>query len=343
LKILLFSNGFYPALGGIESISETLADDFVREGHDVCLITRTKGNGVKRFSYPIYRLPSIVVVIKMIFWADVVFENNPCLRMSWPLYFLKKAHVTALQTWIGHPDKSKTIIERLKIKLVKRSSRVIACSDAIRKNIIPYATTVGNPYDDVVFKRIHSISKQKDFVFLGRLVSDKGADLAIKAFEILSSEYLDKSLTLTVIGEGDEEVKLRGLAAQSRFSKNIFFKGSLKGKQLCETLNEHRYLLIPSIWKEPFGIVALEGMACECIPIVSAGGGLPDAVGLAGLVFERGSVADLVEKMRIVLNEENVRQVLLDSATSQLSNHKSLTVSRIYLSMFQQSLNDLKL
>lgn len=45
--------------------------------------------------------------------------------------------------------------------------------------------------------------------------------------------------------------------------------------------------MIPSVWGEAFGIVALEGMASGCIEICSDSDGLQEAIGNNGFLFKR--------------------------------------------------------
>ena len=99
--------------------------------------------------------------------------------------------------------------------------------------------------------------------------------------------------------------------------------GELLGK-LVEELNSHKIMVIPSLWEEPFGNVALEGMACGCLVLASYGGGLPDAVGKAGLTFKRGSVEDLVKKLSLIYNDPNVEHKLRDHSNNHLRNHEEI-------------------
>ena len=176
-----------------------------------------------------------------------------------------------------------------------------------------------------------------DFVFLGRLVSDKGVDLAIEAIAILNSE--NKNYKLTIIGDGPELQKLIMQAADLGISEHVTFLGSLKGGALVEHLKQHQFMLIPSRWKEPFGVVALEAIACGCIPIVSDGGGLPDAVGNAGLVFQRGSLVDLVNKIRTLLKDSILRGKLIEAGPVHLASHHPDAIAKKYLSLLKGAIN----
>ena len=92
-------------------------------------------------------------------------------------------------------------------------------------------------------------------------------------------------VSLTVIGAGPELSALKERVTALNLTGRVKFTGGLTGNALVDELRQHKFILIPSKWREPFGVVALEGMAAGCIPIVADGGGLPDAVGNAGVIF----------------------------------------------------------
>lgn len=337
LKILFFSHKFNPDIGGIESISEMLANAFVEGNADVRLITWSESKANIDFPYEVIRNPGKAELLKAFSWADVVFENNPCLRMSWPNILFGKPQVIGLQTWIGKPGDVLSRGDKLKRLWVRRASKVIACSEVVRKEIAHDAIVIGNPYNNKLFRKRPDVERGLDFVFLGRLVSDKGADLAIKAF----AQYKKKAAadgnntSLTIIGDGPELMTLKSIVGDNNLTDSVFFKGSLKGEALVECLNQHRFLLVPSLWREPFGIVALEGIACGCIPIVSDGGGLPDAVGKAGLVVKRGDVNELTEAMFNLKIDEQLQTNLKSAACVHLEEHECMNVAKRYLAVIE--------
>jgi glycogen(starch) synthase len=60
-------------------------------------------------------------------------------------------------------------------------------------------------------------------------------------------------------------------------------------------------MVVPSVMEEPFGIVALEGLACGCRMVISKAGGLPEAVGRFARIFRNGDVAELSAALRYEL------------------------------------------
>ncbi|MCD0486862.1 glycosyltransferase family 4 protein [Pedobacter sp. MC2016-14] len=346
MRILFITNFFYPYIGGIEVNSEILANGFHREGHEVKLITWTAEIGDSKFDYPVIRQPNLSTLVKAHKWADVVYENNPCLKLSWPAFIFGKTSVVALRTWVSRLDGTSGWQDKLKLLWLKRAAKVIAVSKVIRDECWPEAIVIGNPYREKIFRVIPECSRTKDFVFLGRLVSDKGADLAIKALRDLnawgsSGKFSQSEFSLTIIGDGDELTSLKELVNELGLAHSVVFAGALRGEEMVKLLNEHKYLLVPSMWKEPFGNVALEGMACGCLPIVADGGGLPDAVGDAGVVFERGNLDALVLAIKKLLNDPDRESLIRSNAASHLEQHHPDVIIKRYLSVIESTTENL--
>jgi glycosyltransferase involved in cell wall biosynthesis len=109
----------------------------------------------------------------------------------------------------------------------------------------------------------------------------------------------------------------------------------MDGEDLVSILNRHRVIAIPSRWREPFGMVALEGLACGCVPIGSDGGGLPDAIGGAGLTFPRVSIEGLVDGLRRLFLEPNLLDDLGNRAEAHLARHRRDVVCARYLEILR--------
>lgn len=338
MNILFFSHSFYPKIGGIETVSMQLASNFqAQDDVSVIVVSRTKENGRLLFPFPVVRDPSIKEIASLLKWCDVVFENNPCFGMSWLNFLVRKPKVVALHTWIEVPGERAELSKKIKKILLFDYYAVIACSKKIKEYTFKKSLVIENAYDTTLYRDFKGI-KTKDFVFLGRLVSDKGADMCFELIHELKK--LDgKEYSLTIIGDGPEMEPLKELTIIHNISHQVRFLGFLTGQAIVSELNAHRFLLVPSRWEEPFGIVALEGMACGCIPIVSDGGGLPDAVGSAGVVFERNSLDSLVQSTIQLLEDEKKQENLRQLAIVHLSLHTEKKVSERY---FDVILNTLK-
>lgn len=80
------------------------------------------------------------------------------------------------------------------------------------------------------------------------------------------------------------------------------FIGYLNSTQLNGFYRDARFLVVPSVWFEPFGLVAAEAMSRGLPVIASKMGGLSEIIedGVTGLLFEPGNVEDLAAKMKLL-------------------------------------------
>jgi glycogen synthase len=324
MRILFSSHVFAPGVGGIETVSVMLAGEFARRGHEVRLITQTSGHSDAIAGVTVYRRPSSWRVLKLLGWSEVFFHNNISLARAWPLLLVPRPWVVAHHVWIPHTG----VAARLKRWSLRRAT-CIAVSRAIADDFATPSVVIPNPYNDRLFRELPALIRERDLVFVGRLVSDKGADLLVEALALLSSRALLP--TLTVIGTGPEESALRAQVQGKGLGASIQFAGACRGEELVGQLNRHRILVVPSRWQEPFGLVALEGIACGCVVVGSSGGGLGEAMGSCGISFESGNAADLASRLELLLLEAPRIHQLRHAAESHLRQHLLATVAALYL------------
>ena len=134
-------------------------------------------------------------------------------------------------------------------------------------------------------------------LFVGRLSDEKGIDVLLHAMDRVPG------CRLNVIGSGPKD------AAISSHS-NIQRLGFLRRDEIFRHMQTAAYLIMPSIWYETFGMVAVEAFACGLPVIASRMGGMADLIehGRTGLLFEPGSAEDLAKK--IVWAEANPAAML---------------------------------
>ena len=68
--------------------------------------------------------------------------------------------------------------------------------------------------------------------------------------------------------------------------------------------------MVPSLWDEVFGNVAIECMSCGCPVIASDVGGLGHIAKKGGIVFDRGNVSDLAARLETLLCDAELRKQL---------------------------------
>jgi glycosyltransferase involved in cell wall biosynthesis len=333
LKILLSSYLFHPSVGGIESVSKILAEKFAAAGDEVRVITQSPGDEIRGANFQITRRPSIFKVFELLRWCDLFFQNNISLRSLLPALFLRKKILVVHQTWLLDTRGRVTWNNRLKRALLSRVTNV-AISKAIADQIGGHSFVIGNPYDDATFRLLPNVARDKTLAFVGRLVSDKGVDLLLRALKLLQSDNLFPDLT--IVGSGPEEQSLRRLNGELALDRQVTFAGGKSGTALAEILNQHRILVVPSRWAEPFGIVALEGIACGCVVVGSEKGGLKEAIGPCGLRFENGDAGALAAQLKRLLTEPGLQSTLRQNADEHLAKFKSDAVVAAYLRIMRK-------
>jgi glycogen(starch) synthase len=320
MKILLGSHHFFPSTGGIETVSNLLAREFVALGHEVRVVTQTPGNG--DFAFAVVRHPGPFELLRQIRWCDVFLQSNISLRTLWPLLFVRRPLFIAHHIWITDRHGRTGWQERLK-RFVLRFATSFAISDAIARSLPVPSIRVGDPYDDEIFKDTGT-NRTRELIFVGRLVSDKGAALLLDALKLVLAKP-----QLTIVGDGPERAALEKQALQ--LPSQIQFAGPQHGQRLADFLRQHQILVVPSLWQEPFGIVALEGMACGCVVIGSAGGGLPEAIGPCGLTFPNGDARALARAITRLLDDPAERERLRQKASAHLARFTPRRVAGLYL------------
>jgi glycogen synthase len=326
LKILFVSHAFAPSVGGIESMSRLLAAGFVRAGHSVKVVTHTPGDPDAEAEYPVIRRPGARELWRLFSWCDIVVHSNITLRGLWPFIFFRRRWVVIHHTWIRHPRDRQNLSSLLKFAVLPAAdsicvSRALADALPVRAEVIP------NCYDNRVFHGRNGSVPQRDIIFVGRLVPDKGVDLLLEAIRPLEREGLRPSLT--IVGTGPEEPALRELARTRGLESQVSFAGQKSSEEVARLMRDHRVLAVPSRWKEPFGMVALEGIASGCIVVGSREGGLADAIGPGGLTFPNGDVDALATALACTLRAPSPPNP--DAAAKHLSRHRPDDIVRRYL------------
>jgi len=331
LRILLASHVFPPSIGGIETVSRLLAEQWNRMGHEVTVATTTASPAPDVSGYRVIRQPGAASMFGLVKWADVVFQNNVSLRTAWPLAFIHRPWFVTTAIWLKTADRRGGLAVRMKSLALKRAkniyiSRTVAAHVGLPGAIIP------NPYDDATFRPFADIPRDLDLVFVGRLVSDKGVDILLHALAKLRSRGVKPNAT--IIGTGSEETGLRDMTRRLELTEQVVFAGTQRGNDLSRMIARHRIMVVPSRWAEPFGVVALEGIACGCAVVGSNEGGLPEAIGPCGVTFPNGSADSLADAIDGLLRDARQLAAMREAATAHLAKHAPDAIARLYLEAF---------
>ena len=305
-----------------------LAREFTFAGHLVKVVTSTADYDVTSFPFEVIRHPSLQRLLKLVRWCDVVLHNNISLRTAWPLLVIRRPWVIAHHTWIARVDGRVGLRDRLKLFL-SRFATNIAISQSIADHLRVPSVVTGNPYRDDIFKRDPSAVRDRELIFVGRLVRDKGADILIKAMQLLQNRNLRPRLT--IVGSGPEANALQALIEKFQLTGQVDCVGTRTGKELAGLLNRHQIIVVPSRWQEPFGLAALEGIACGCKAVVARCGGLVEAIGRCAISFEHLNSCALADTIETTLRQVSDWELYWQSAEAVLCRCRAKEVARRYL------------
>lgn len=161
--------------------------------------------------------------------------------------------------------------------------------------------------DPDVFRPSSTVQHPPAFVvgYAGRLVAEKGVDVLLRAVA-----QLPPMVRIHIRGGGPEAGALQRLTSELGLSERVQFDPLVPSMQMPEFFNHLSALVLPSRtrpnWKEQFGRVLVEAMACGTPVIGSTCGEIPNVVGEAGLLFPEGDVQALAAHLRVLLTDASL-------------------------------------
>lgn len=335
MRIFFYSTVFAPSVGGIERLAETLCREFVALGHEVVLATETAGdNG---YPFTVSRGASRAELRRLLRWCDVHVQANVSLKAAWMRFLAPRRTFYQHNNVYQRDDGSKHVLDHAKTALARATPGIANSAYTAERTGAEHV--ILNAYDDETFGPAPPWEdKDRELVFLGRLVSQKGCDTLIEALAHLAARDIRPGLT--IIGDGPDRAALERMSAERDLAGQIRFLGGLTGDDLAAELSRHRVIVVPSRYEEPFGIVALEGLACGCIPIVSERGGLTDAIGGHGYSFPNGDAAALADRLEGVLRDMPAARARLDGVERHLARCRARAVAERYLEVFARHVRE---
>ena len=138
---------------------------------------------------------------------------------------------------------------------------------------------------DLYHKDRHAPRAETDFVigYAGRMVEEKGVQVLLRAVAELRGAW-----SLRLLGRGPYQRELEALGARLGLGGRVAYCTGLSYGDMPRELNGLDVLVLPSLtrrnWKEQFGRVLIEAMACEVPVVGSSSGEIPHLIGDAGLI-----------------------------------------------------------
>lgn len=175
-----------------------------------------------------------------------------------------------------------------------------------------------NPIDIDSFKG--DTKESGKILFVGNVTQRKG-------IKELAESVSELDVTLHIVGDGYLQSKIEG--------KNIVKHGKLDYEETKKHLASSEILVVPSLWPEPFGRVAVEGMAAEVPVIVAPYGGLPEVVGDAGMVLKEVTVNELRQSILRLHKDATLRKRLIEKGKAQSKIFHPKTIADKIIDLYE--------
>lgn len=190
----------------------------------------------------------------------------------------------------------------------------VALSESTRNKLINAGidskkiTTISAGVDLRYFDKIYAKKKEiPTIICISRLVSYKRVDLLIEACGLLKNQGLN--FKLEIVGDGPEKETLKGKIIAVNLSEDVSIRSNLGREELAIRLKSADLLCHPSE-QEGFGLVVIEGCASKVPYVISDIDVLVEITknGYGGLVFKKGNLQDLADKIEILIKDEKLRK-----------------------------------
>lgn len=171
--------------------------------------------------------------------------------------------------------------------------------------------------DPAIFKKMDACGIRDKFKlssrfvigYMGRLVREKGLQTLLLAVSRLKADCI-----LVLVGNGPLRQEILEYGRRYGIENRIRIIDHVPSLEVQNYLNCFDCLVLPSLtrpnWKEQFGRVLIEAMACEIPVIGSDSGEIPHVIGDSGFVFHEGDTVELADKLEVLMADQELRESL---------------------------------
>jgi len=330
-KILMIIPSFYPLVGGAERQLIGLLDKLAKTNFEVIVLTRKLSNTedeeilnsariirMSNFKYPLgFLLKLSIWLIKNKLKYDIIHVhtlNSPAFLSSIIGKIVNKPVIIKVTRSSHNTPLSKYnnsfIGKFLFIVIKKLTTKFIAITTDVKNELVQSGVDIDNiisiPNGVEISKNKQTKinKKNKEFIYLGRLIERKRIDILIMAW---NNANMDSRASLKIIGTGKEKVKLEKICLDLGLQNSITFTGEKKHSDIKKFLKYSDVIILPSS-SEGMSNALLEGMSYGLIPIVSNIKANKDLVkdGQNGYLFNTTSeLSELLNKIMLNSDEMN--------------------------------------
>jgi glycosyltransferase involved in cell wall biosynthesis len=145
--------------------------------------------------------------------------------------------------------------------------------------------------------------------YAGRLVREKGIELLLRAVARVPGEW-----QLRIVGSGPLHHAVQSLASQLKIANRVQMQPWASAEEMPQFYQSLDILAVPSLtqpnWKEQFGRVIMEAMACGVPVIGSNSGEIPNVLGDAGIIVPEGDEIALARAIQDLAADPERRAAL---------------------------------
>ena len=196
-------------------------------------------------------------------------------------------------------------------------------------------------YNGVEINKKKLPNKKKEILFVGRLVPEKGVHIYVEVIKIIAKKYPKWNFGL--IGS----FRLGNNESKNQYAEEVIKKFNIIGPQakyygfkdqrfVEKKMQEASIIIIPSLWQEPFGLVAAEAMSNGMAVIASRVGGIPEIIGENGVLINdlnhkklEKEISKLIEKKSILEKFQNKSRKNYEFDSKRISNKLDLHRAKI--------------
>ena len=158
----------------------------------------------------------------------------------------------------------------------------------------------------------------KYFLSLSTIEPRKNIGTLLTAFKFFKEKTKNDNQLVLVGKAGWKNKSFFELLNNHPYKNDIILTGYVERKDLPALYSSAKVFVFPSFY-EGFGLPVLEALACGTPCIISSTSSLPEVGGDAALYFDPNSLNELVEKMELIYNNEELRIDLSEKAIKQAS------------------------
>ena len=144
---------------------------------------------------------------------------------------------------------------------------------------------------------------------------------------------------LFIVGVREYTSKGKEIASNLGLTKDVFFLGHLPQEELIKQYNMAD-IFVHLTGYEGFGLQPLEAMACGCPVVTTNVGSLPEVVGDAGILKNRGDIDGIVKAVHEVLTNEGLREDIIKKGLKRAKRFSWEKTARETMKVYEDVVKD---